>query len=65
MNIKQEILEIMQKHNMTIEQIAPLISTHPQKLQKRFDEDKIRYSDVQSILDILGYDIIFKKDYLK
>lgn len=55
----------MQKHNMRIEQIAPLISKQPKKLQKRFEEDKIRFSDVQSILDILGYDIIFKKDYLK
>lgn len=65
MNIKQQLLNIMQKHNMTIEEIAPLISTQPKRLQKRFEEDKIRYSDVQSILDALGYDIIFKKDYLK
>lgn len=61
MNIKQQLLNIMQKHNMTIEEIAPLISTQPKRLQKRFEEDKIRYSDVQSILDALGYDIIFKK----
>lgn len=65
MNTKQRLLNIMQKHNMRIEQIAPLISKQPKKLQKRFEEDKIRFSDVQSILDILGYDIIFKKDYLK
>ena len=65
MNTKQELLNIMQEHNMTIEQIAPLISTQPKKLQRRFDEDKIRFSDAQNILDILGYDIVFKKDYLK
>ncbi len=61
MNTKQQLLNIMQKHNMTIEQIAPLISTQPQKLQKRFDEDKIRFSDAQQILDALGYDLVFKK----
>lgn len=65
MNIKQEILNIMQEHNMTIQQIAPLISTQPKRLQKRFDEDKIRFSDAQNILDILGYEIVFEKDYLK
>ncbi len=65
MNINQQLLNIMQKHNMTIEQIAPLISTQPKRLQKRFDEDKIRFSDAQNILDVLGYEIILKKDYLK
>lgn len=61
MNTKQELLNIMQKHNMTIEEIAPLISTQPKRLQKRFEEDKIRFSDAQNILDILGYEIAITK----
>lgn len=65
MNIKQELEKLTQKHNVTIEQLAPLISAHPERLQKRFEQDNIRFSDAQKILDILGYNIIFTKDYLK
>lgn len=61
MSIKQEMLKLMQKHNVTIEQIAPLISKQPKKLQKRFDENKIKFNDVQKILDILGYKIVINK----
>lgn len=61
MNVRQELLKCLQKHNMTIEEIAPLISTQPKRLQKRFEEDKIRFSDAQNILDILGYEIAITK----
>ncbi len=61
MNIKNELLQLMCKHNMTIKQVAQMINDSPNKLQKRFEEDKIKFSDAQKILNILGYNIIFTK----
>lgn len=63
MNIKYELIRLMQKHNKKIEQLAPIISLQPKRFLKRFEQDKIRYSDAQAILSVLGYEMEFIKRY--
>ncbi len=61
MDIKQELLKLMHKHNVTIEQVAQITNIPYKKLQKSFSEDKIKYKDAIKILDALGYKIVFTK----
>ncbi len=61
MDIKQELLKIMQKHNVNIEYIAKITDIPYNKLKKSFDKNKIRYYDAAKILDTLGYKFVFKK----
>lgn len=64
MDIKKQLLELMQENNISIEEIAQKTHIPVKKLQKRFDEDKIRYLDVIEILDYLGYKIVYKKKFI-
>ena len=61
MKISQKLLDIMKESNLTIDQAARLINVSPKRLQKQFDENKIRYIDAQKITTILGYKITFTK----
>lgn len=56
----------MLKNGLTIEKAAQQLNIPTKRLQKRFDQNKIRYTDVEQILDIIGYEIKITKDnYLK
>lgn len=60
------LLELMLKNGLTIEKAAQQLNIPTKRLQKRFDQNKIRYTDVEQILDIIGYEIKITKDnYLK
>lgn len=59
------LLELMLKNGLTIEKTAQQLKTFQQKCFKK-DLTKIRYTDVEQILDIIGYEIKITKDnYLK
>lgn len=66
MYTEKMLLELMLKNGLTIEKAAQQLNIPIKRLQKRFDQNKIRYTDVEQILDIIGYEIKITKDnYLK
>ncbi len=66
MYTEKMLLELMLKNGLTIEKAAQQLNIPTKRLQKRFDQNKIRYTDVEQILDIIGYEIKITKDnYLK
>lgn len=65
MDAESELLKLIHQNGLTIEKVAELISddnkkTSAKTLRKRFEEKKLRFNDVQKILDIIGYKLIIK-----
>lgn len=66
MNIQVEIEKILAEEGFTMKQLADKLSSKNKQiteeyLLKRFSEEKIKFSDVQLILDILDYRLRLKK----
>lgn len=60
------LLELMLKNGLTIEKAAKKLNIPTKTLQKKFDQNKIHFTEVKQIFDIIGYKMEFiDKDYLK
>lgn len=67
MNIEQEIIKLLKDNNITLEEIVEKIKQDNRKISvktisKQLLTGKIRFNDVQKILEILGYKIKFRKN---
>lgn len=66
MSIGKAILKLLDIKEITLEEIAQILSTKSKKiksktLHRKLLNGEIKYLDVQKILDILGYTIQFEK----
>ena len=67
MNIEQEIIKLLKDNNITLEEIVERIKQDNRKISvktisKQLLTGKIRFNDVQKILEILGYKLKFRKN---
>jgi|GEM_PF-7122400 hypothetical protein len=67
MNIEQEIIKLLKDNNITLEEIVEKIKQDNRKISvktisKQLLTGKIRFNDVQKILEILGYKLKFRKN---
>jgi len=67
MNTINDLKKLIEEKGMTFEQLAIELSKNDkkisaQKLLQKFDEQKLRFNEVQKILDILGYKLVFRKN---
>ena len=67
MNIEQEIIKLLKDNNITLEEIVERIKQDNRKISvktisKQLLTAKIRFNDVQKILEILGYKLKFRKN---
>ena len=56
-DIKKEIKAISTKENIPISEICKKIDILPQSYQNLYKKQKLAFSDIANILDILGYDL--------
>lgn len=67
MNIEQEIIKLLRDNNITLEEIVEKIKQDNRKISvktisKQLLTGKIKFNDVQKILEILGYKLKFRKN---
>ncbi len=67
MTIRKKIKNILTNEDLTIKGLAENLSQkkgtkiNPDSISQKLLRDSIKYKDVEEILDILGYDIVFVK----
>ena len=67
MTIRKKIKNILTNEDLTIKGSAENLSQkkgtkiNPDSISQKLLRDSIKYKDVEEILDILGYDIVFVK----
>ncbi|CDC18972.1 MAG TPA: hypothetical protein IAD26_03525 [Candidatus Limenecus avicola] len=67
MSIKTKIKSLLASEDVKINELAKLLTEKskkeilPNTISKKINRASIRFSDVEEILDVLGYEIVFKK----
>ncbi|MEI3254878.1 MAG: hypothetical protein V8R83_06185 [Candidatus Gastranaerophilaceae bacterium] len=67
MSIKTKIKSLLAFEDVKINELAKLLTEKskkeilPNTISKKINRASIRFSDVEEILDVLGYEIVFKK----
>ena len=67
MSIKTKIKSLLGSEDVKINELAKLLTEKskkeilPNTISKKINRASIRFSDVEEILDVLGYEIVFKK----
>ena len=67
MSIRKKIKNILTNEDLTIKKLAEALSEKKQKhinpdtISQKLIIDSIKYKDVEEILDVLGYEIVFQK----
>ncbi len=67
MDIEHKIIKLLKDNNITLEEIVEKIKQDNRKISvktisKQLLTGKIRFNDVQKILEILGYKLKFRKN---
>jgi transcriptional regulator with XRE-family HTH domain len=61
-NLKERIRELLTDKEMTFEQLAEKLGENSRAMHNRLGRnDSIKYSEVEKILDFLGYEIVWRK----
>ena len=61
MEFNNEIKLLIKKHGYLVKDIAKKLNTSPENLSNKLRRKSIKYIEIEKILDILGYEIIWKK----
>ena len=67
MSIKTKTKSLLASEDVKINELAKLLTEKskkeilPNTISKKINRASIRFSDVEEILDVLGYEIVFKK----
>ena len=67
MSIKTKIKSLLASEDVKINELGKLLTEKskkeilPNTISKKINRESIRFSDVEEILDVLGYEIVFKK----
>ncbi len=67
MTIRKQIKNILTNEDLTIKELAEMLSEkkgkniNPDSISQKLLRGSIKHSEVEEILDTLGYDIVFKK----
>ncbi len=67
MSIKTRIKSLLASEDVKINELAKLLTEKskkeilPNTVSKKINRESIRFSDVEEILEVLGYEIVFKK----
>lgn len=62
MNLKERIREILIDKKMTFEELAGSLGDNSRAMHNRLGRnDSIKYSEVEKILNFLGYEIVWRK----
>ena len=67
MLVKNRIKSLLALENIKVKELAVLLKEKynkdilPNTLSKQINNEIIRFKDLEEILDVIGYDIVFKK----
>lgn len=67
MSIRKQIKNILTNEDLTIKQLSEMLSSKKQKqinpdsISQKLLRGSMKHSEVEEILDVLGYDIVFQK----
>lgn len=67
MSIRKKIKNLLTNEDLTIKKLAEALSEKKQKyinpdtISQKLIRDSIKYKDVEEILDVMGYEIVFQK----
>ncbi len=67
MLVKNRIKSLLALENIKVKELAVLLKEKynkdilPNTLSKQINNEIIRFKDLEEILDVMGYDIVFKK----
>lgn len=61
-NLKERIRELLTDKGMTFEELADELKENSRAMHNRLGRnDSIKYSEIERILDFLGYEIVWRK----